>query len=238
MNQDASREPTIVPVGTVVRKLRMDFKLTLDALASRSGLGKRTIQQIERSEGVRISTLELVATALSVPLHVLTFDIVETTHRLIDRLYFNYKPEALHLNRDAIHDDVSFWISGDRKKIPFAGKFHRFEGAVSFFEKLFSVIELRSMDVPARITNLVVDHSTSTVVVDLEDDWVRLKGKPQRRLSCKVKCTFRYTDGRLIYFEDLFDTAAWEEFLGSDLPAELFAPPPPASRQNIISLPQ
>lgn len=215
-----SRRAMVIPVGRIVHQLRRDVGLTLDALAAKcdafGGASKRKIQQVERSEPTSRLILEAIASALGVPYSVLVFDISATAETLIRDLYVRQDPTAINRLAHLIDEDLGMWISGDPAVIPFAGEFHGPEGLNEFFSLLFSVITPRENDPPPVIRDFVADFARGTVVVDLENDLVRLRANPKRMLSCKVKLTFQFRDSKLLYFEDLFDTAAWERFLSSN----------------------
>lgn len=218
-----------MPCGQVVRQLRGLNKLTVAQLSDQTKaighrVAPRKIQQIEASEPTRYSILTSVAEALNVAVEKLLFDAEETSRRLMHALYLDRTsndPDSVLLQAHLFSDDLRILVVGNPATIPFAGEFNGLQGAIRFFDLYFSLVQRSSLDPQPSIDVVAVNPISGVVVAELRGDIVRLRANPNRILTCKVKCTFRFENGKLAYFEDLFDTAAWEKFLGDTADADL-----------------
>lgn len=217
---------TVTPLGHVVKTIRSAKRLTLDALSRTSTVSKRKIQEIEQSRPTRLSIMNLLADSLEVDASSLIFDIGKAVRILIDEIYVRQNFSWIEQHPDYFADDLKLLIHGDPQAIPFARTYHGRAGIFEFAEEFSRVVLKHDSDPLPQVHKVVVSEESGVVVVDLVNDLVRLRKNPSRTLCCKVKCTFRFENQKLVFFEDLFDTAAWQRFLSDTTDGHIGEPMP------------
>jgi transcriptional regulator with XRE-family HTH domain len=185
---------------------RKKLGLTQVELAAKAGYSTRLVSKAESGKSIAVSTLEDLAEALSTETEPVFYEDLccnplSMAREFIRALYLS-GPNAIDATRHFIDKNVEFCIAGDPEKIPFAGQHCGIEAVDAAIRCWFSGMQgPENHDIDAFYRYF----SQGNEVVVWGDSWLHPIGQPLET-PMPVSCLFRFFGGRLVYFEDRFNT--------------------------------
>lgn len=188
---------------------------TQQQLADRAGYSIRLISKAENGSPISALAVREIAEALSddeyqVALEDLTVDPLTLSKRFIFGLY-ELQAEAIDANLQWIDPDIMFHMAGDPKQIPFAGEHQGIDAVRDCLTLFFTILQPPEGHDPE-------PHYTFTAqgndVFVWGESWIHAIGEPMEE-PLKISVLMRYRRGRLILFDDRFDTLRGAQILGS-----------------------
>jgi len=195
-----------------LKHLRKKRRLTQAQLAQSAGYSERLISKAESGDSVNLSTLEDLADALStreekIYYEDLICDPVQIGKRYVTALH---EDQAAFVDsmRDYLDEDIVLRIAGDPDQIPFAGVYYGIDAADRGYKIFFSVLEVPDHD----YMSCYQFYAQGTDVVIWGESWIHPRGMPMEE-PIQVSNLLRTRRGKIILFDDRFDTQAGAELL-------------------------
>lgn len=209
----------------VLKFFRHRKRLSQQQLCDQSGVSVRVVSKAEAGATIATSSIDKLATALSLPNQevfpedLITFPLELT--KLIVAATHSHKERLMDVVGHLIDPDAVFRIAGNPRKIPFAGMHRGARGYRRALTKFFQIFEITKD----------FDHTTAFEYFPKGTDVV-LWGSANYRLvdsdgpteKVQQRKRFRYRRGLLYAFDDHFDIGRSEtvvakaaEVLGSEV---------------------
>ena len=197
--------------GPQLASLRKSGGLTQDELAHEARLSVRVIRKAEKSGNIRFSTLSAIAEALrthgaDAAAERLCCDPVTIAQQFVEA-YRRHEEKMTDHIRHLLCPDLEVFVAGDPSQIPFAGTFHGPDGLQEMWCRFFGLIE--RYDKTALNLQYFVNGNE---VVAYGTEKGRIKGHTNDEPTW-LALKFRITNGRIVRFEDYFDTASAQEHI-------------------------
>ncbi len=187
-------------------------------LAETAGYSERLISKAESGRAISKAAIEILAETLSteddqVYFEDLVCDTVALAKEYVSAIYQD-QHNAFARIRHFLADDAVFKVSGDPAQIPFAG-LH--EGAAAIERMLgvfFSLLEAPKDHDFLKCYSFLAQGKQ---VIVWGETWIHPIGQPlQRPMQISNRMTFHR--GKLVMFEDIFDTLEGAELLRRNRP--------------------
>ena len=194
--------------GDLLRVLRERKNWTQKELAKASGYTERLISKAESGRPISIDAIKILAEALSLdsePVESadLTSRPIDLAKRYVDALYTQSSEDFFSTLSSFLHDDIEFHIAGDPDVIPFAGKHQGVDAVRQCFEIFFSILEVPADHDYQQWYTFAAQANEAFV---WGQTWIHPIGRPMDEpLDIQNRLVFK--SGKLILFEDRFDTA-------------------------------
>ncbi len=193
--------------GGLVSQLRIKLGWSQDDLADRTGFTARLIRKAESGQVVSRFTVETLATAfrdqgLDVDLADLEMDPPTIARRFVECMYTE-RAGVIDALQEHIDDEVVFQFAGDPAVFPFAGRHIGINAARKAFHLFYSVIQ------PPETTSDLDDFqflSTGRGALVWGKTWAHPIGMPMNE-PITLAIRMDSNGGKLIHFDDRFDTA-------------------------------
>lgn len=204
----ADVRPTYRCNAAQMKHFRERRRFTQDELARRSGYTVRLISKAESGRSVSSDTVEDIAEALSTeeePVYPedLISDPVQFARLWIEATYRDgvdaHKAVAGQIDPDAV-----LVINGDPTQIPFAGEYRGPEGFREMLGKFFAVLECPPGHDPTPHYHFI---GAGNEVIVWGRSWLHPIGRPMDE-PIDVSIRMQFSRGKLVRFEDRFDTQA------------------------------
>lgn len=197
----------------ILRQLRESRGWTQRELAIRSGYTDRLVSKAESGRSVSAHTVEVLAETLSTPDQPiypedLIFDPVARAKDYIKSFYCHQR-EVVAKIRHFLDDEVVYRIAGDPALIPFAGEHRGIEAVERLMELFFSLLEVPENHDPEPWYRYM---GQGNEVIIWGESWIHPIGSPMTKpIGVTIRMVFR--KGKLVLFDDVFDTQAGEACL-------------------------
>ena len=191
--------------GTQLKKIRSSRGWSQRLLAQKAGYSERLISKAEANGQVTVDALEILAQTLTTDAEpVFPEDLIgspEGLARSFSYAVYHLQNKMFDRVKHFIHEDVVFYIHGDRTEVPFAGTYRGLDGFETAIETFF-----RTMEIPEEEKNSrTYDYFTNQdEVVVLGETNIHPVGHPRKEPK-PVSQLMRFKDGKLIHFEDRYD---------------------------------
>jgi len=189
-----------------LRELRERKGWTQADLAKAAGYSDRLITKAESGASISIRTVEDLAGALSdsqkeVFWEDLVCDPVSLAKRYNEALYTKQEKVIDHI-LDFLDEDVVFRIPGDPDELPFAGVHRGIDEVRRGYEIFFSMLEVPKNHDFRKHYRYIAQGPNAVI---WGDSWIHPIGQPLEK-PIRVSVLMRFRRGKLILFDDRFDT--------------------------------
>jgi transcriptional regulator with XRE-family HTH domain len=192
---------------------------TQSQLAQVSGYTPRLISKAESGRTISAATVEVLAEALSTPEQPvypedLVFDPIARAKEYIRALYTHQQNALPHI-RHFLDDEVVYKIAGDPAAIPFAGEHRGIEAVQRALDIFFSILEVPENHDPDPWYRYM---GQGNEVIIWGESWIHPIGSPLTEpIGVTIRLEFR--KGKMVLFDDRFDTQAGEACLRATRPS-------------------
>jgi transcriptional regulator with XRE-family HTH domain len=202
---------SLVVNGEMLRFLRSRRGWTQEELATIAGYTGRVIRKAEASGSLHPDTIEILAEALSGPDWTVDPEDLVTIPELMARAVINayrYKERQVVANVNGVlHEDLAVYAAGEEVGLPFAGSYSGVDGFDRFFGNYFEAFVRPDKELFQPVFyskgNEVILHGQEAVQAndskDVISSWIFIK--------------FTFERGRLIRYENFYDTAKAAQYL-------------------------
>lgn len=210
--------------GKLVAFYRLQRGWTQEQLATVAGYTDRVIRKAEASGSLHPDTIEVLAEALSdSDWKVSPEDLVtcpEQMARAVIEAYRHKERQVVANVQGLLHEDLTVYAAGEEVGLPFAGQYRGADGFDTFFGKYFE-----SFTRPDKLLFQPTYFSRGHEVILHGQEAVQANDTLEV-ISSWIFIKFRFECGRLIAYENFYDTAKAAEYLtrlghkqGDGLPA-------------------
>lgn len=188
-------------------ELRKARNLTQEELARIAGYSLRLICKAESGKSVAVATIRDIAEALSIDNELVTLedlisDPLEIAKQFVFGMY-KYEAEVVTQLSDIVHDDIVSIFAGSQPSIPFAGKSCGREAVDQAFRTFFQFLQTPEGHQPEEHYEFLSDDNR---VVCWGASWFHPRGQAELSSPVSVSILMQFTDGKLILFDDRFNT--------------------------------
>jgi len=181
-------------------------------LSEHSGVSVRVVSKAEAGETVSKSSIDSFAGALSTAEHeIFPEDLIsfprELAEKFVDALYV-HKAKMMEVFLEFVDPDAVFYVIGDPKKLPFAGKH---QGPRAYRRALRKYFEIFDFVPGFDHANAFEYFPSGTDVVLWGESLVRLIGSDAEPIKVQHRQRLRFRRGLLYSYEDHFDTDKGEK---------------------------
>ncbi len=199
--------------GEMLRFLRNRRGWTQEDLASKAGYSERVVRKAESSGGLHPDTIEILAEALSGPDWTVDPEDLITTPEALARTvinaYRNQERQVVANVQGLLHDELKVYAAGEEVGLPFAGGYDGADGFDEFFGKYFNAFirpdkQFFQPTFFARGNEVILHGQEAVKAVDSDEiisSWIFIK--------------FTFERGKLIRYENFYDTAKAAQYLQS-----------------------
>jgi len=191
------RRNTAVCVGVGLRRTQLGW--TQAQLANRSGYSLRVIGKAEMGAPILRSTAEDIAEALQIEVNKIIFDPAGVAEAFVDAMH-GPPQDFLDQIPKFFHADCVVNMAGP-EEIPFSGIYHGVKGALKCFEIFYSILETPDHDHRPYYEYFGYDD----FALAHGETWTKPKGVTIDK-PVKLSLKFKFKDGKIIRFDDIFDT--------------------------------
>jgi len=196
--------------GKRLAKLRITQGLSQTELAKKAGYSERLIRKAESGEPITFSAIQHIAAALGqngTAVH--PEDLVSNPAQLAKQFlqaFAKYEAEMAPQVAHFIDDQFVLFCAGDPEKIPFAGEWKSIKGLDQWVRCFFNTLTRPDKDFyqPEYL-------SSENTVVTWGLDWAHTADNPFPPIWVTQK--FVFEKGKLVRFENLFDTESGSKHL-------------------------
>ena len=193
--------------------LRRERNWTQAKLAKVAGYSLRLINKAESGRPISIEAVEVLAEALSTTNEKISpQDLIASPTTLSKEFIFGmYRHANLLIQHTSyfLDDNVLFRFSGDSKEIPFAGEYRGIDNVGIAFNIFYSVLESPVNHDPSKWYDFI-EHDNDVVVWG--KSWLHPIGRPLKK-PVEVSILMRYEAGKLVLFDDRFDTETGKQVI-------------------------
>lgn len=203
--------PRSVPCnGELLSRLRKQLQWTQAQLAQRAGYSERLIVKAESGGSIAAETLSTLCdtfceAGVTADLEDLMNDPAARAREFIHALYF-HESEVIVQTRHFLHEEVVFHFQGDPNIFPFAGEHRGVDAAHNAFRLFFSVLEV--LEDKSELDDYEYLSTGTGAVVFGHSTFTPRGGQLDEPIKIAIRIEFQ--KGKMILFDDRFDTQAGE----------------------------
>lgn len=190
---------------------------TQSELALKAGYSERLINKAEAGKSISTTTIDILAEALSTAEETiypedLICDAVALAKEFMAGFYI-HKINMFNALHHFLDEEMVLKFAGDPEKIPFAGTYRGLAELQRFADIFYSILE-----VPAGHNHepWYQYFAQGNDVIVWGESWIHPIGTPMEK-PMKMSNHLKFCKGKLILFEDVFDTQHGEEVVGKFL---------------------
>lgn len=200
--------------GEMIAHFRKKRGYTQKEAAKNAGYSERLIRKAEASGRLSLQALEDLAAALSTKFDQLrAYDLITSPESMVREFWSAYKQheaEMVSHVQHFLHHAVEIVCAGDPQQIPFAGTFQGPEGLDQWIRTFFATL---SRPDPNHFQPEYL--ASGKRVVTWGEELAVAPGLDPRPM-CVIH-RFDFDDGKLVRFENMFDTHGGGEYLAQSM---------------------
>jgi len=196
--------------GKRIAEIRSSQGMTQPDLAKKTGYSERLIRKAESGDAVTYTAIREIATALSQNDHTVQFeDLIFNPEQLVKQFlhaFAFFESEMAAQVEHFIDEAFVLVCAGDPQQMPFAGEWKGIEGLDQWARSFFRILVRPQKDFykPEFLTS-------GNIVVSWGQDWAHTSEMSFPPIW--VNQRFEFSKGKLIYFENRFDTGSSNEHI-------------------------